>query len=227
MAGHALRLAQDGHQIAVEERNGVAMIFVGRAAVVLEIARGRRDVGTRLFQRLAAIARLELGQFFVVGEDGLAEPGHQAATFDSRRFPPGAFLKGMTSGLDRRIDIRLGAARDTGEGLAVAWAQHGDGATIGSSLPFSPDQILEYRDCLPCGRPGFHDAAHAPPSLADYCLSGRSVSSTRRFNARPDSVSLLATGRVSPAPTVMVRSCLMPLPIRDCATAVARRSDNV
>src|SRR5690606_33841777 len=40
--------------------------------------------------------------------------------------------------------------------------------------------------------------------------SGTSVISTRRFWARPDSVSLLAIGRVSPAPIVIMRSRMTP-----------------
>ena len=44
--------------------------------------------------------------------------------------------------------------------------------------------------------------------------TGTIVISTRRFWARPASVSLLAIGRVSPAPMVIMRSRITPRPAR-------------
>ena len=50
--------------------------------------------------------------------------------------------------------------------------------------------------------------------IRDYWCTGTSVISTRRLAARPASVSLLATGRDSPAPVTMKRCWFRPLPIR-------------
>ena len=56
---------------------------------------------------------------------------------------------------------------------------------------------------------------HQPRSgRCDHERIGTRVISTRRFWARPDSVSLLATGRDSPAPTRMKRSRTRPFDIR-------------
>lgn len=51
-------------------------------------------------------------------------------------------------------------------------------------------------------------------SLLPYERTGTRVISTRRFAARPCSVSLLAIGRVSPAPTVIMRSRITPRELR-------------
>ena len=49
----------------------------------------------------------------------------------------------------------------------------------------------------------------APRHSLQPCI-GTMVISTRRFCARPDSVSLLAIGRVSPAPVMIMRCCMTP-----------------
>ena len=67
---------------------------------------------------------------------------------------------------------------------------------------------------LPCG--------HSRPS---YDVCGAMVISTRRFAARPASLSLDAIGWVSPMPATKRRSRMTPREIRSPATALARRSD--
>ena len=73
VAGDAVRLAPGQHRVARRIGNGVARELVGRAAVELEIARAGRDIGARLAQRLAAVARLEQRELVRMIEDGARE----------------------------------------------------------------------------------------------------------------------------------------------------------
>ena len=118
-------------------------------------------------------------------------------------------------------------------------ASHGDGGVRGcaanppDTIPHSccvsvPDSnppstkkrksalVAAFRCCGPCNA----DGPHSQPvrvirrSADRYPCTGTRVISTRRFCARPASVSLLATGRVSPAPLTIMRLLATPRPPR-------------
>ena len=117
------------------------MDFVGSAGEEFEIARGDGDVGARLFQRLAGVPGFECGEFFGIGEDEVAEPVEQAATFERRHAAPGAF-EGAAGGFHRGIDIAGGAAGDAGELAAIGWADHRQGLAGLARPPRTGDQDL-------------------------------------------------------------------------------------
>ncbi len=94
VAGHAVRLADRHHRVAVLVGNGLAVQLVGRSRVVLEVARERGRVGASLADRLAGVARFELREFLrgaghqvgpaaqhaaALGRGGRA-PGHRRST---------------------------------------------------------------------------------------------------------------------------------------------------
>src|SRR4051812_25464165 len=209
VASDAFRFTQDGNQVAIEERNGITVELICGSAIELEIAGGRGDIGPRLLHWLAAVARFQLGEFLVASEDCFSELAHQTTALDRRHPAPGTFLERVAGGFNGRIDILLCASGYLGESPTVARAYHVHSATVRGIQPFTVNEILEL-GTLFNGKPrdiGIHLSFL-------YCLSGKRESSTRRFAARPASLSLLATGWLSPAPMLMVRSGLTPLPIR-------------
>jgi hypothetical protein len=66
------------HEEPRQERYRVPMHFVGCATIVLEVAGGGCDVGSRLLHEFAGVARFELRQFIAAFSDGkgkLAQKG--------------------------------------------------------------------------------------------------------------------------------------------------------
>ena len=119
MARHAERLAQGHDRKPIQKWNRCAVQFVASPRVIFEITRAGRDVGARLLERLAGIARFDLRQFFVMVQYFLAELLQQAAALEGRHLTPRALECGACSG-DGTIDIGRRAARDLREHFAGA-----------------------------------------------------------------------------------------------------------
>ncbi|MNI37887.1 hypothetical protein D3C73_920020 [compost metagenome] len=126
---HAQRFANQLNRIVLLERNGLAVHFVGRAAVELEVARQHGDVAARGGHGLAGVARFQLRQFFVVRQYRFTQAQHQAATFQRRHAAPVA-VKRRARRLHGGVHIGLLAARDGGEHLAIHGRHHINGAPV-------------------------------------------------------------------------------------------------
>ena len=105
VAGDAVRLAPRQHRVAGRVGNRLAVQLVGRAAVELEVARARDDVGARLLHRLAAIARLEPRELVGVVGDRARERHEPAALLDRRELAPRA-VERRARGAHGRVDVR-------------------------------------------------------------------------------------------------------------------------
>ena len=140
VAGHALRLVDGGDEIAVEERDRVAVQLVGGAAVIFEIARDRDRVGARLSHRLAGVARLERGDLVDVVLDRAAEFRQQAPAFGGAEPAPGALLERASRGGDREVDVARVARRDGGEGDAFSRRDHRQRAAGDGGAPSVVDE---------------------------------------------------------------------------------------
>ena len=88
VARDAVRLAPRQHRVAGRIRNRLARELVGGAAVELEVARARRDIGARLAQRLAAVARLDQRELVGVIEYFAPEPRRAAGPSRRARGAP-------------------------------------------------------------------------------------------------------------------------------------------
>ena len=141
VAGDAVRFMHDADVIAVQEGNDVAMDLVGGAAIELEIADGRVDVGARLAHRLAGIAGLQPGQLVEMILDLEGELRDQPAPLGRGETPPGP-LEGGAGSLDREVDIGGVAAGDAGEFLARRGVEPGEGFTRLASDIAAIDEVL-------------------------------------------------------------------------------------
>ncbi len=179
--GHAVRLADREHRHAGLVRDGLAVQLVGRAGVVLEVARDGGRIGSPLLQRLAGRARLELREFFVVRGDGLRQlhqqppalGGGHAAPRPVERVADGAARRGHG-----RVDVRGGAARDAGESLAVRGIDHVDRLSGRRRDPAVVDEVVR-----PLGRrpAAFHGASPCAP--VTRLLSKPGLAQTRSRHA--------------------------------------------
>ena len=124
----------------------------------------------------------------------------------------------------RRLDSRARAGR----GLAARLSTEKDPSAVAprSSTPVSPNgygRVPTAYLITPAEAGGDAGRSQRTATSADrYCLT----SSTRRFFARPGSLSFGATGASGPAPAALSRAGWMPcLPVSSFTTAAARRSD--
>ena len=129
MAGDAMRIVDDRHRIAVEERQRVAMQFVGGRTIEFEIARRGDHIGGAVLQRLAGVAQFQRREFGGIVGDRLAELHQQAAALERGEPAPGA-LERLARRRDRPRDVLRAAARDSGEGAPVRWAKHIENASV-------------------------------------------------------------------------------------------------
>ena len=143
MARHAERLAQGHDRKPIQKWNRCAVQFVASPRVIFEITRAGRDVGARLRERLAGIARFDLRQFFVMIQYFLAEFMQQAAALKCRHLAPRALECGARGG-DGTIDIGRRAARDLREHFAGARID--DGYRLARCGRF-PTIVDEYFSC--------------------------------------------------------------------------------
>ena len=123
VAGDAVRLAPREHRVAGRIRNRLAVQLVAGAAVELEVARARRDVGARLLHRLAAVARLDQRELVGVIEDR-APSRARSRPFSTGASRPHAPSRARSRRAHRRVDVVRVAARDRGERLAVGRIDH-------------------------------------------------------------------------------------------------------
>ena len=115
LAGDADRLAQREAHRVVGHRQDVAVNLRRQAAVVLEAGRDVGDVELGLDDRLAAVARLELGQLVGAVADDLRELEEDAAAVLRRRVLPRTLVERGARGVHGAIDVggrRVGHARD-------------------------------------------------------------------------------------------------------------------
>ena len=117
------------------------MDLVGGAAVELELAGQRQRVGMGLAKRLAGVARLEHRERVRLGLDQLAKPCKDASALE-RRHPGPVAVQGGMRGADRGVDVVCGAARELGEGQAIARIDHRDRLAAAGLLPRAADQDL-------------------------------------------------------------------------------------
>jgi hypothetical protein len=162
MARDAVRLAPGEHRIAVGIRDRRPVQLVGRARVELEIARARRGIGTRLLERLAAIARLEQRELFRVIGDGGGNGGKVPTALGRRSLAPGAVMRPLR-GAHGSVDVGRAAAGDCGEGDAFGWIDHRQRRTVARCDETIADEVLRrhgYR------RPAQVRRVHRTPTLA-------------------------------------------------------------
>ncbi|MNR15960.1 hypothetical protein D3C85_1325230 [compost metagenome] len=129
MGGDAQRLADELDRIVLLERDRLAVHLVGGAAIELEIARQHGDVAASGGHGLAGVAGFQLGQFFMVRQDALAQAQQQPAAFQRRHLAPAAVQR-VARRLHRRIHIGLLAAGNGREHLAVHRRYHLDRAPV-------------------------------------------------------------------------------------------------
>ena len=179
--GHAVRLADREHRHAGLVRDGLAVQLVGRAGVVLEVARDGGRIGPPLLQRLAGRARLELGQFLVMRGDGLRQFHQQPPALGGGHAAPRP-VERVADGAARRrhgrVDVRGGAARDAGERLAVRRIDHVDRLPGRRRDPAVVDEVVR-----PVGRrpAAFHGAS--PRVVVAGLLSKPRLAQTRSRHA--------------------------------------------
>ena len=118
MAGHAVRLAPGHYAVAVEVGNGVAVQFVARAGVKLEIAGQRQRVGLGLFRGLAAVALLNHGQFCGMLDDFDGQPHQQPAPFSCAEPAPDQ-IQAVAGAAHCHVNIVRVAALNLVKDLAV------------------------------------------------------------------------------------------------------------
>jgi hypothetical protein len=140
VAGHTMRDAFRGDEIALEKGDRLAMEFVSRAAVELEVARKRRDVGARLLHRLAGVARLEAGKILCSREHSISEADEEPSALGRGEAPPRARFIGPARGLHGLVDIRRVARGDLSEGPALGGRDDIDGAATLAWLPLIVDE---------------------------------------------------------------------------------------
>ena len=158
--GDAVRLAPREHGEAFRIRKGRALQLVARAAVELEVARAGGDVGARLLDRLAAIARLDQRKLLGVLENR-TRPGREQASFLGRcELAPRAVARGFR-GANRGIDVRGVAPRDGRERRAVRRVDHRQLRAARRRVPAIADEMLRRR--LDRG-PGCLRCVHAVPA---------------------------------------------------------------
>ena len=124
VAGDAVRLAPGQHRVAGRVGNRLAVQLVAGAAVELEVARARRDVGARLLQRLAAVARLDQRELVGVIEDRARRAAQQPAALGRARACPRRRRARARAARTGGVDVGGVAARDGGERLAVGRVDH-------------------------------------------------------------------------------------------------------
>ena len=128
------------------------MHLVGRRTVEFEIARQRHDIGPRLRQWLADIARLGLGEEIDIREHAGRDPAQDAPAF--RRGQPAPFAgERLSRGRDRQIDILAPAARELREHLPGRGVADVDLLTIHGVAPFIGDEIAIDFHVAPRSRP--------------------------------------------------------------------------
>ena len=148
VAGDAMRLAQRQHRHAGLVRNRVAVQLVGRAGVVLEVARQRGRIGAPLLQRLAGGARFEPRELVVMIDHRVRQLHQQTAALGSRHASPGAVeeLSERTARCKYRgVDVGGVAARDLCERRAVGWIDHVDRLPGGRCDPAIADKVMRTR----------------------------------------------------------------------------------
>ena len=123
MARDAVRHPLDTDEMRPEVGNHVAVQLVGGAPVILEIARQRGRIGSRLAQRLAVVARLDGRQRIGVRFHGRGELHEEAAAFRGGQAAPGT-LCGLAGRRHCRADIFCRAGGDRREGLPVDGREH-------------------------------------------------------------------------------------------------------
>ena len=143
VARDAVRLAPGEHGVARGIGNRLAVQLVAGAAVELEVARARRDVGARLLQRLAAVARLDAARARRRGR------GSRAPSRASRRpFSAGASRPHAPSRARLRRASRRGRCRRALPRAIAANGWPSDGSIIGSvSPPAGATQRLPMKCC--------------------------------------------------------------------------------
>jgi len=81
------------------------------------VLRRERELCLHRRDRLADVARLELGELLAVRDDGVGERVEEARALVRRRLPPRA-VQGFAGRGDRAVDVLLARHRNTGERFA-------------------------------------------------------------------------------------------------------------
>jgi hypothetical protein len=139
--GDAVGFAQRVDRVAVQIGYCFAHYLVGGTTIELHVAGECHNVGTRLFQRLAHIHRLDRREIVNTGRDKLADPGQDASAFDCRHAAPGT-APGLPGGFDGGINVRLIAACDDTDLLAGRRILQRQPFTRVRRLPPSCDEAL-------------------------------------------------------------------------------------
>ncbi|MBB6013825.1 hypothetical protein HNR59_003219 [Aquamicrobium lusatiense] len=140
MAGNAQRLALAGHVVAVHERDLLAVELVRSAAVELEVAGRRLNIGTGGAQRLAAVPGFDGGQFLKVVGDKLREPHQQASALGGGQARPRAALEGSAGRSHGTVHILCIAGGDFRENDALGRRDDGQRRTRRGRLPAIVDE---------------------------------------------------------------------------------------
>ena len=111
MAGHAMRLAQGEDRVSLLERDRLAVQLVGRAAIELAIPRQGPDIGPRLAQRLAHVARLQHREILGPLRHQPAQPGEDPPPLGRRHPSPGPGHRRVRGG-NGGVDLPRAAPRD-------------------------------------------------------------------------------------------------------------------
>ncbi len=117
------------------------MHLVGSAAVELEVTGQRDGVGTALLQRLADVERFEPRELVDLLEHLAPDRREQTATLGRRQLAPLAVERALR-GVDGRVDVGRGTARDARELRAVGRVLERERRAARGAAPAAADQQL-------------------------------------------------------------------------------------
>ena len=100
------------------------MRLICTAAVELKISRYSRDVGARLFHRLAGVARLDQSKLVCVIRDRARKPHQHASAIGCGHPPPRARIQSLTPRRNRPLHVACIGFANAREGEAIGRRDH-------------------------------------------------------------------------------------------------------
>src|SRR5262249_793537 len=140
------RLAEGVAEEVAADRYGAALDLVGPAGVVAKGVDDTLDVAARVADGLAAVERLQFGQFLRVLLDEVGEDEHEAPGVGGVHLRPGAALEGLAGGLDGAIDVLGGAFAHLGDDLAGGGVVGVEGLALDGVNELVVDEEFGLRD---------------------------------------------------------------------------------
>jgi len=139
LRGDAVRLPDGEVDLVGPDGDRRPLDLVGRARVVFEVAGRSLHIRARLRERLPLVEALDLREFVEVFADQIGHPADQPATPHGIGAPP--VVERRPCGLDRGVDVRLGALGDLRERLAGRRVDGLEVVASGRLAPLAADEV--------------------------------------------------------------------------------------